>query len=117
MMMKTDKIKDESIEKEYKKLKKLFENIAENKRQLVDSLIQNCAFMKVMLDRLQTEILTGGATDTYQNGAAQSGTKASASLQAYNSLLKNYVTCVNKLNSMLPESGRLSQDEMEELLS
>jgi hypothetical protein len=109
--------KDKNIEKEYKKLLELFSGIAENKRQLVTSLIQNCAFMKVMLDKLQAEILEQGATDTYQNGANQGGTKASASLQAYNSLLKNYVTCINRLNGMLPEGGKLSQDEMEDLLS
>ena len=42
------------------------------------------------LDELQEAINQNGATDEYQNGANQFGSKASAELQAYNTTVKNY---------------------------
>ena len=48
-------------------------------------------------------------TDSYQNGANQSGTKASADLQAYNSLAKVYNALMDKLSAKLPKEVRQSK--------
>jgi len=48
-------------------------------------------------------------TDQYQNGANQSGTKASADLQAYNSLAKVYNALMEKLSNRLPKMMKQSR--------
>ena len=72
-------------------------------------LIQNAAFLKVTLEDLQTEINSQGCVDTYQNGTAQSGKKASAEISAYNTSLKNYTTIIEKLDKMLPPEQKKSK--------
>ena len=72
--------KDQRISEEYARMKDLFAAMAENELRFCDPLLQNAAFMKVTLEDLQQAINENGVTDQYQNGANQSGTKASADL-------------------------------------
>ena len=87
----------------------LFASMPENELNFCDPLLQNAAFMKVTLEDLQKAINENGVTDSYQNGANQSGTKASADLQAYNSLAKVYNALMDKLSAKLPKEVRQSK--------
>lgn len=58
--------------------------------------------MKVTLEDLQEKINSEGVTDEYQNGANQKGIKQSATLQSYNSLIKNYASVMKSLSQLLP---------------
>jgi hypothetical protein len=88
---------------------KLYAALPANKLEIVTPLIQNAAFLKVTLEDLQTEINSQGCVDTYQNGKAQSGKKASAEISAYNTSLKNYTTIIEKLDKMLPPEQKKSK--------
>ena len=90
-------------------MKDLFATMPENELRFCDPLLQNAAFMKVTLEDLQKAINENGVTDSYQNGANQSGTKASADLQAYNSLAKVYNALMDKLSAKLPKEVRKSK--------
>ncbi len=101
--------KDQRIRQEYERMKELFAALPENELRFCDPLLQNAAFMKVTLEDLQDSINRNGVTDDYQNGANQSGTKASADLQAYNSLAKVYNALMDKLSAKLPKEVRKSK--------
>ena len=94
--------KEDRIKEELDRLNAFFEKIDGNQRAAVTPLIQNAAFMKVTLEDLQASINADGATDEYQNGANQCGVKQSATLQAYNSLIKNYASVIKNLAQLLP---------------
>ena len=106
---KPESAKDLRIREEYCRMKKLFSAMPENELSFCDPLLQNAAFMKVTLEDLQEAINANGVTDIYQNGANQSGTKASADLQAYNSLAKVYNALMDKLSAKLPKEIRKSR--------
>ena len=106
---KADLTKDQRIRREYQRMKKLFSAMPENELKFCDPLLQNAAFMKVTLEDLQKQINENGTSDSYQNGANQSGTKASADLQAYNSLAKVYNALMDKLSGKLPKEIRKSK--------
>ena len=101
--------KEKRIQAEYARMKKLFAALPENELNFCDPLLQNAAFMKATLEDLQMAINANGVTDVYQNGANQSGTKASADLQAYNSLAKVYNALMDKLSAKLPKEVRKSK--------
>lgn len=101
--------KDQRIRKEYLRMCELFAAMPENELAFCDPLLQNAAFMKVTLEDLQDAINENGVTDCYQNGANQSGTKASADLQAYNSLAKVYNALMEKLSNRLPKIMKQSR--------
>jgi len=106
---KAELTKDQRICTEYKRMKDLFCTMPENELSFCDPLLQNAAFMKVTLEDLQKAINENGVTDIYQNGANQSGTKASADLQAYNSLAKVYNALMDKLSAKLPKAVKQSR--------
>ena len=101
-----EKTKEEKIAEEKERIGQWFSDLDENQLAIVEPLIQNAAFMKVTLDSLQGIINQEGVIDKYMNGLNQFGLKASASLQSYNSLVKNYAAVVKVLLSYLPKMKR-----------
>ncbi|MDE6182050.1 MAG: hypothetical protein K2F59_02440 [Eubacteriales bacterium] len=100
---------------ELEKFNKIFENIEENKRYIVQNLIENAVFMAVELKKLQKIIRKNGCTETYQNGNNQYGKKKSSEVEVYNSMIKNYSSVIKQLTDLLP-NGNNTQDELMALL-
>ena len=96
------KLKSTRINEEFARLKAKYQTLPENQMAIVEPLLQNAAFMKITLDDLQVVINDEGCSEEYMNGANQYGKKASAALQAYNSLIKNYNTVSERLSKLLP---------------
>lgn len=101
-----EKDKNKRIKTELDRIKIYFEDLKENEKAVIDPLLQNSAFMKITLEDLQELINQDGVIDIYQNGANQSGTKQSATLQSYNSLIKNYASVTKTLFGLLPPEKR-----------
>ena len=103
-MLKTLKklTKEEQITAEVERISALFESADANKKALVTPLIENAAFMRVTLDEMQAIINRDGVIDHYTNGKNQGGAKASAAVQGYNSLVKNYAAVVKTLLGLVP---------------
>ena len=95
-------MKEKRITAELARISKPFEKVDANQKTVIAPLLQNAAFMKVTLEELQEIINAEGVTEVYQNGANQRGTKQSATLQSYNSLIKNYTTAIKTLAQLLP---------------
>ncbi len=100
--------KDNRIKREFSRLKRLFQNLPENELKFVEPLLQNCAFMRAVLEDLQELITENGLIDDYQNGENQNGRKMSAELQAYNTTVKNYNQAMDKLIERLPKEEKKS---------
>lgn len=98
------KKKETRIAEVREKLIKLCEGLPDKKRVVAVPLIDQAAFMQVTLEDLQKEINQGGCTEEYQNGKNQSGNKATAALQAYNSMVKNFAGVCERLDRILPDS-------------
>lgn len=109
-------MKENLIRKEYERLSKLFETVDANQRAMAEPLLQNVAFMAVTLQDLQVAINTEGATDEYRNGQNQYGEKPSASLQAYNAMVKNYAAVIKALSQLLPKVPN-GPDRLRELMN
>lgn len=110
-------MQDKTIEKRVKskqnKLKKLFKDIEENKKNLVESLIYNAAFMSVKLEDLIKHISDNGIKEEYKNGENQFGYKESVEMKTYNTIIKNYTNVIKQLTDLLPEK---KQKEIEDEL-
>ena len=101
--------KEQRIKREYNRMKKMFSTLPDNELKFCDPLLQNAAFMCVTLQDLQALINENGTSDVYKNGRNQSGVKASADLQAYNSLAKVYNALMDKLSAKLPKEIKKSK--------
>jgi cysteinyl-tRNA synthetase len=95
--------KKEKIYIEIERLRKLFENMPESKKQTAESLILNVAFTTVTLNDLQDALNENGVISHYQNGANQWGTKKSPESDIYNAMIKNHMAMIKQLIDLLPE--------------
>lgn len=94
--------KEEQITAEVERINALFERADANKMAIARPLIENAAFMRVTLAEMQEIINRDGVIDHYTNGQHQGGAKASAAVQGYNSLVKNYTAIIKTLMSLVP---------------
>ena len=108
-----EKAKEELIDKELKKLKRIFTKIDAKVKKAVENLMYNAAFMSVTLQLLQTEINKNGAVSEYKNGENQFGTKKSPEVEIYNTMIKNYSAVMKQLTDLLPR-GDLPPDKKED---
>ena len=106
MATKTEKTKEQRIKSEKSRLKKIFKDLDENKKNLVTPLIEKAAFMSVELDDLQETIEQDGWTSEYKNGENQYGTKKSPEADTYIALSKNYAAVIKQLVDLVPAAKR-----------
>jgi len=103
--------KNKKIAKETNKFKKLFKELPENKKKMVEKLIENASFMSITLDELKEDIKIYGVKETYVNGKDQFGFKESIESKTYNAMVKNYMNIIKQLNDMLPEDKKINEDD------
>ena len=103
--------KNQKIKKETNKLKKLFKELPENKKKMVEKLIENASFMSITLDELKEDIKVYGVKETYVNGKDQFGFKESIESKTYGTMVKNYMSIIKQLNDMLPEEKKINEDD------
>lgn len=98
--------KTKRIEKEVRRLKRLFKEIDENKKKLVFTTIDDVAFMTITMQDLREKIVRDGTTCTYKNGANQYGTKQSPDAQLYLQLSQKQTQAMKILLDCLPKTQR-----------
>jgi len=100
------------IHLEYERLISLFSLVDESKKELVDTLIYQAAFMKVELDKLQGQIRKHGAVQISTKGS-QRQTEAA---KYYTKLVNSYGTVIKTLNTILGTQVDDGDDEFDEFL-
>lgn len=103
------KTKEKQIEDEKSRLKGIFKDLEENKRELVTPLIGKAAFISVELDILQKTLQENGWTSEYKNGENQYGTKKSPEAETYVALIKNYTAIIKQLTELVPAKKEKSK--------
>lgn len=101
-----------TTEKYFRKLKKMFSGIGDNKYQMLEPHLRNIAFMKGKLEELEQMIEEQGIIDKYQNGENQWGFKPSAAVKTYNDLVKSFVNETKFVESYLPADVKVSKLSM-----
>ena len=96
--------KQKRIKKEINRLKKLFREIDENKKKLVQTTIEDVAFLTVTMQDLRENIVREGTTVTYKNGENQYGTKQSPDAQLYLQMSQKQTQAMKILIDCMPKT-------------
>lgn len=100
-----EKPKAERVSATIKKMRKMLGGIDKDHREIVESLIENAAFMCETLRDLQKEIDENGVVEEYRNGANQYGYKTSSAVVAYNQMIKNYNQTCRQIIDIVGKNG------------
>lgn len=95
--------KDKKIRKEFNKYKKKYGELEKDKKEFVEDLCQQAAFMKITLLELQEKVNSEGAVTTGINGNGFEVTSENPAQKSYNTMIKNYNATIKTLVEMLPE--------------
>jgi hypothetical protein len=94
------------INAEFKKLVEMFAEIEnENKKKLVNSMIEEAAFLKIALSQAKAELVEEGLTTETKN-ASQRFVKAHPSTTIYQKYSAQYTQIINSLIGYLPEKAQ-----------
>lgn len=110
-MAEAEKTKEDYINAEIRRLKRLFKKLPKNKLELAKGLIENAAFMYVTLKELTDTININGVKEQYKNGKNQYGYKDSTENKTYDKMIKNYNNTIKQLNDMLPKEFEKPKDD------
>jgi len=91
-----------AISAEVARLSALFEGLEGRKKDVVEGLIQECAFMRVQLEELKIKLLKEGFMITMPQGKYEIQVESPYS-RAYNTMLQRYTTAIAKLAEQLPK--------------
>jgi len=92
-----------AVKKEVARLRQLFPNMDEHKQSLVQTLIDDVAFMAVTMAELRERIAENGTISEYQNGENQWGTKQSPDVQTYIALSQKHTAAMKILLDCQPK--------------
>ena len=95
-------------------LKTTIELLDNDKKTLCMSLLNEIMFMKITLDDLKEEVNKNGVITKMCQGKYDIE-RANPALNQYNTLIKNYASCIKQLNELLPKETMtdISLDEYE----
>lgn len=95
--------KDGRISSEIERLNNILVNIHESKRNIAKGLIENIAFMSVMLEDMQEEIKKKGATIEAVNGNGFTVISENPTMKSYNTTVNRFTTATKQLFDLLPK--------------
>lgn len=98
--------KNRRIEKEVRRLKRLFSKIDKNKKNLVFATIEDIAFLTITMQDLRDQIIREGTTVEYKNGENQYGTKQSPDAQLYLQMSQKQTQAMKILVECLPKTEK-----------
>lgn len=93
---------DARIKKEKSKIKRLYKNMAPERLESAEKLIERAAYMVVSLEDMEKIISRDGLVIEMQQGD-YTIERAHPLLTPYNAMVKNYSSVVKQLNEMIPE--------------
>ncbi len=96
----------------FKNLKKLFNEMNNEKCMLGLALIKELEFMKKALNKLKKELTDKGVVTEMSQGK-YSIERANPALTQYNSMIKNYQSTVKQINDLLPKDSMDSYDDFD----
>lgn len=103
--------KKKRIDKEIRRLKRLFSKIDENKKKLVFGTIEDVAFLTITMQDLREQIIRDGTTVEYKNGENQYGVKQSPDAQLYLQMSQKQTQAMKILVECLPKTEKPIQKD------
>jgi len=86
------------------RLRDLTSSMSDEEHALIDSLLENAAWLQVKLDSTRTLLEDQDVLVEYDNGGGQCGVRKNPGFDGYRQLLTSYTTTIKTVRDMLPES-------------
>lgn len=104
--------KDKRIKKEENRLKKIYKNIEDKKKDTAIGLIQRLAYLRVTLEDFEKDLDENGFTELFQQGDKQSPYERKRPVaDLYNTMNTAYQKGIKQLTDLLPKEIKVSDED------
>ena len=111
----TQEQKEKRIKAELTRLRKVFADMPEDRKRIVEGLIREAAFMRATLEETREVIDREGVLERFEQGA-QRFMREHPATKVYSAMVNRYSSVVKRLLDQLPDGGRRA-DEADELMA
>jgi hypothetical protein len=112
---KVDLQKDKRIKKEESRLKRIYKNIAKDKKDIIDGLIYRAAYMRITLEDYEADLDEKGYVEFFtQSEKTEPYERERPVARLYNTMNKNYQSIIRQLTDLIPtdaNSGKSQEDD------
>lgn len=98
-----EKEKDRLVKKELNRLKKIYGELADDKKSPLPGLIARAAFFRITLQELEEDIKVNGCVEKFQQGEAPAYDRKRPAADLYNSYAATYLKIIKQLHDMRPK--------------
>ncbi|MDU4787661.1 MAG: hypothetical protein E6X82_04080 [Clostridium sp.] len=104
--------KDKRIKKEENRLKKIYKNIEDKKKDTAIGLIQRLAYLRVTLEDFEKDLDENGFTELFQQGEKQSPYERKRPVaDLYNTMNTAYQKGIKQLTDLLPKEIKVADED------
>ena len=104
--------KNKRIKKEENRLKKIYKNIEDNKKETVIGLIQRVAYLQVTLEDFEKDLDENGFVELFQQGEKQAPYEMKRPVaDLYNTMNTSYQKGIKQLTDLLPKEVKALEDD------
>ncbi|MGG3456060.1 hypothetical protein [Paenibacillus rhizolycopersici] len=98
--------KDQRIDKELRRLKKIYKDISKDKIDLIDGIIQRAAYMRITLEDYEADLDENGYVELFsQSDKMEPYERERPVARLYNTMNNNYQKIMKQLTDLLPKDG------------
>lgn len=112
--------REKRIKKEINRLRKIYKNISDNKKEIIKELINRAAFLLILSQDMENKLKDLDEFTVLTVNASQEYTKPNPLMKEYRDTVKSYQTIVKQLNDFVKPTGESSNsndpDELEEFM-
>ena len=121
-MAKYDELsKDEKIQKEIRRLNRIYKTIPKNEKAVIEGLIRRAAYMRVTLEEMEEDLNINGYTESFtQSKDLAPYDRERPMARLYNTMNKNYQTIMKQLAEFVekePAPAKEQSDGFEEFVN
>ncbi len=104
------------VKKEIQRIKDILldYNVSENRIKILESVIENTAWMRIKLDNAREAVKNSNVVIPYDNGGGQKGLRENPLFKGYESLWKSYMSGMGRIFECLPNENIKEEIEKEE---
>lgn len=112
MAIKKEIAKDKRINSEETRLRKIYKNIDEDNKAIIDGLIQRAAYMRITLEDWEKDIDINGYIEMFtQSEKTAPYERERPVIRLYNTMNKNYQSIIKQLSDLVPKHEAKAEDD------
>lgn len=102
---------NERIEKEVRRLKKIYKEVGKDKEAIIEGLIQRAAYMRITLEDWEKDILQNGYYEMFtQSEKTEPYERERPVARLYNTMNKNYQGIIKQLTDLVPKEVKVVEE-------